>query len=169
MGRVYPNRTVTVSVEYLDLIYFLFIDCFSVNNNFILVIYSFNFNPMYYSMWFPFVSNLHLTLLVRGHASSLRSLLTDKMRWSDTCSRCPKVNFPLLHHYNFPRWNYFGPPWKPRGCLLGWRRQFPSFYQRVITTERFAVIDLWFYHQTWGNWRRSSMLYRYDVIGKQDF
>ena len=53
---------------------------------------------MYFSLWFPFVSNLHLTLLVRGHASSLCSLLTDKMRWSDTCSTCPKANFPLLHH-----------------------------------------------------------------------
>ena len=97
---------VLVLVEYLDLIYSLFIDCFSVSNNFILVIYSFNFNPMYYSLWFPFVSNLHLTLLVRGHASSLRSLLTDKtgMRWSDTYSTCPKANFPLLHHSRLVWW-----------------------------------------------------------------
>ena len=59
---------------------------------------------MYYSLWFPFVSNLHLTLLVRGHASSLCSLLTDKMRWSDTCSTCPKANFPLLHHLRLVWW-----------------------------------------------------------------
>ena len=104
--RGYFNRTVIllVLVEYLDLIFFLFIDCFSVNNNFILVIYSFNSNPIYYSKWFPFVSNLHLTLLIRGHASSLCSLLTDKMRWSDTCSTCPKANFPLLHHSRLVWW-----------------------------------------------------------------
>ena len=59
---------------------------------------------MYYSLWFPFVSNLHLTLLVRGHTSSLCSLLTDKMRWSDTCSTCPKANFPLLHHLRLVWW-----------------------------------------------------------------
>ena len=59
---------------------------------------------MYYSLWFPFVSNLHLTLLVRGHASSLCSLLTDKMRWSDTCTTCPKANFPLLHHLRLVWW-----------------------------------------------------------------
>ena len=66
MGQVYFNQTaiVLVLMEYFDLIYSLFIDCFSVINNFILVIYSFRFNTMYYSMWFPFVSNLHLTLLV---------------------------------------------------------------------------------------------------------